>query len=78
MFNKLKTKYFMVAYNSTNFGFGNSTQTVIGNNPHLNLQKALNYIQKDGVKNPIILNIMEITQEQHKEFSDWFDNDKND
>lgn len=69
------TKYYMVVYIS-NRGFGNSTYTVIGENPNIDFQQALNTIQNNGHINPIIINIIELTEEQHKQFDNWVENDR--
>jgi hypothetical protein len=76
LFNKTKTKYYLLVYAHT-YGHGNSTYTVIGENPYLNLQQALNTIQQnDKILNPIIINIIELTKEQHSQFNNWANNDR--
>jgi hypothetical protein len=72
MFNKIKTKYFLVAYNIEN-GSGNATFEVIGKNPYLDLNHALNWIEGQDLKfkNPVIINIIEINKKQYDEFHEW-------
>jgi len=75
LFNKTKTKYYLLIYCYSQ-GFGNSEYIVIDKNPHLDLQQALNSIQKNGILNPIIINIIELNKEQYNGFDNWVKNDR--